>query len=87
MQDKMIQAYLGQSIMYYSASKDALIPIAGMAPSHAANAADRMIRDAVTWRTQAGLQRARGAAGWMAIQPVVQALANRGHRTGGKDRG
>jgi len=69
----MIAAYLDQTTLYYSASKDSMIPIAGMDARHAANAAEKMIRDAQVWADDAGYQGLTPGV-WVAGSPVVQAL-------------
>lgn len=75
MNPKMIRAYLEQRTMYYSESKDAMIPISTMPATHAANAAEKLIREAGFWAHEAMVQSAmKRPAVWMASRPVVQAL-------------
>lgn len=75
--EKMIRRmYFAQSQNYYSASKDELLPIAKMAPRHAANAARLLLVDAFTWVGDAGMA-TEYAQLWITTTPLFQALVKR----------
>lgn len=68
----LIAGHFNQGTHYYSESKGATIPIAEMAPKHAANAAERLLRDAEHWASEAGVTERPFT--WAAETPLVRAL-------------
>lgn len=83
MTQQLISAYLDQSELYYSGSIDAMIPIAKMEPRHAANAAEKMLRDAARWATDSGHPLDKRPFSWVTSLPLYQALAVRGQQSSG----
>lgn len=73
----LIQAYLEQGAQYYSESKGTMIPIAEMAPAHAANAAEAVLGSAPFWAIEAGQGRPLRPYSWLARTPLLLALAER----------
>lgn len=75
--EKMIRRmYFAQSENYYSASKDELLPIAEMAPRHAANAARLLLVDASAWAADTGNE-TKYVQLWITTTPLFQALVKR----------
>lgn len=72
----LVAGYFNQGTHYYSESKGAMIPIAEMAPTHAANAAERLLAEAIHWANEAGqlAERPRRPFIWAARTPLVRAL-------------
>jgi hypothetical protein len=68
----LVAGHFAQGTHYYSESKGAMIPIAEMAPKHAANAAERLLRDAEHWASEAGTPERPFT--WAAGTPLVRAL-------------
>jgi hypothetical protein len=71
----MIAAYFNQGHQYFSESAVTMFVISEMDPKHAANAAERLVREAVTWAAEAGIDVYPFI--WMATTPLVQALHER----------
>jgi hypothetical protein len=72
-QHLLIRAYFRQADLYHSDSKQDMLPIKGMAAPHAANAAERLVRDADFWAKEAGVD-TRHPVLWMSQQPLWRAL-------------
>lgn len=75
----LVAGHFAQGTHYYSEGKGAMIPIAEMAPKHAANAAERLLRDAEHWASEAGV--AERPFTWAASAPLVRALWARSQAT------
>jgi hypothetical protein len=73
MQDKMLQAYFRQTLVYHSDSKGDFIKIEDMHPVHAMNATEKLAKDAGFWARQAGVKTSKPNF-WMFTQPLFQAL-------------
>lgn len=79
MNQRLVKAYFSQGVHYFSDSKDELLPIQGMNPRHAANAARRLLLDADVWAKSAGMdqrpaQVAEHAPLWLSRTPLYIAL-------------
>ena len=72
----MIKAYFQQNTQYYSQSKDVMVDIATMVPEHAANAAEKFLRDAEHWALLASTGTDRPIL-WVTTTPLFQALVTR----------
>lgn len=72
----LVSAYFRQGRMYYSSKLETLIPIETMNPQHAANAAEKLLRDSRVWAEDAcpGVKRPQL---WMIATPLHQALVAR----------
>jgi acetoin utilization deacetylase AcuC-like enzyme len=79
----LIAGYFNQGTHYNSASKGAMIPIAEMPPTHAANAAEKLLTEAEHWANEAGqlTERPRRPYTWAASTPLVRALWTRSQAT------
>jgi Tfp pilus assembly protein PilX len=75
----LVAGYFNQGTHYYSESEGAMISIAEMAPKHAANAAERLLRDAEHWASEAGTPERPFT--WAASTPLVRALWTRSQAT------
>lgn len=75
----LIAGHFAQGTHYYSESKGAMIPIAEMAPKHAANAAERLMREAEHWCAEAGATERPFT--WAASATLVRALWTRSQAT------
>jgi hypothetical protein len=71
----LVAGYFDQGTHYFSASKGAMIPIAEMAPKHAANAAEKLLAEAEHWATEAATPGRPYT--WAASAPLVRALWTR----------
>jgi hypothetical protein len=80
-QANMVKVYFGQREHYMSESKDTLVRIEEMPPRHAANAAEKLLREARFWAEEAGAPYRNHAHMWVARQPLFQALAKRAERS------
>jgi len=80
MNRRMIKAYFGQGVQYFSESKGEFVAIAAMHPKHAANAARRILAESDFWAKEAGMTDLRGSDTelWLMAQPLMYALACRG---------
>jgi hypothetical protein len=76
-QANMVKIYFGQQEHYMSESKDTLISIRSMPPRHAANAAEKLLREAGFWAGEADSPNSVYPRTWVARQPLFQALAKR----------
>ena len=75
----LIRAYFGQGVQYYSETTKTFRIIEDMHPMHAANAADKLLREAAFWAREAGVNTRRPTF-WMACRPLFRALTARaGH--------
>lgn len=74
--EKLIRAYFAQNVQYFSASGQRMRTIVRMPPEYAANAAEKLLREAVLWAHEAGVDTRRPAL-WMARTPLFQALITR----------
>ena len=72
----MIKTYIQQNAQYYSQSKNIIVDIATMVPEHAANAAEKMLREAEYWTLLADTKTARPIL-WVTTTPLFQALVAR----------
>ena len=70
---KLIRAYFAQDVQYFSASGQRVRTIASMPPEYAANAADKLLREAAFWAHEAGVD-TRHPALWMSRTPLFRAL-------------
>jgi hypothetical protein len=79
----LVAGYFGQGTHYYSARKGAMIPIAEMEPTHAANAAEKLLAEALHWANESGqlAERPRRPFTWAASTPLVRALWTRSQAT------
>lgn len=73
---KLIRAYFMQSTQYFSMSGQRMRTIVSMPPEYAANAAEKLLREASFWAYEAGVD-ARRPALWMSRTPLFQALTAR----------
>ena len=81
--EKLIRAYFTQRAQYFSASGGRMRTIISMPPEYAANAAEKLLREAAFWADEAGEYALRPVL-WMARTPLFQALvtqANSGKRS------
>lgn len=69
----MMMAYFNQGREYFSESGRVMRPVSAMHPTHAANAADRLLRDASFWADEAGMV-TRYPRLWMTTRPLFRAL-------------
>lgn len=70
----IIQAvYFGQTEFYYSEFKEKAWPIDHMAPQYAANAAQKLLRDAAYWAQEAGVTTDHPML-WMTTTKLFNAL-------------
>ncbi len=72
----VVKMYLSQGEQYLSEHRDAMVNIADMHPTYAANAARKLLIDSATWATDAG-QEAKEAARWILGTPLFRALQAR----------
>jgi hypothetical protein len=77
MNESMIRAYLMQSTQYYSESGEKMLLIYSMNPRHAANAAEKLLRDAEHWVKEAGVN-VRNPRLWVTRTALFGALAAQG---------
>jgi acetylornithine deacetylase/succinyl-diaminopimelate desuccinylase-like protein len=75
----LVAGYFNQGTHYYSESEGAMIPIAEMAPKHAANAAEKLLGEAEHWASEAGATERPFT--WAASAPLVRALWTRSQAT------
>lgn len=76
---ELIRAYFTQSVQYFSQSAERMRTIVSMPPEYAANAADKLLREAAFWAGEAGVD-TRHPALWMSRTPLLRALTDRaGH--------
>lgn len=72
----LVIGYLSQGIEYYSERQGEMVKIIEMHPAHAANAAEKMLRDAESWVDSAGLSgKVRYPRLWMTRTAVFHNLA------------
>lgn len=72
--ETMIQAvYFGQTEFYYSESTECAVAIEQMHPYHAANAAQKLLRDAAHWAQEAGVTTNHPML-WMTTTKLFNAL-------------
>lgn len=74
--ENLIRAYFAQRAQYFSASGERMRSIVNMHPTYAANAAEKLLREAASWAYEAGVDTRRPAL-WMARTPLFQALITR----------
>lgn len=73
---ELIKAYFSQDVQYFSESRETLRLIATMNPKYAANAADKLLRQASFWADEAGVITPHPAL-WVATSPLFRALTER----------
>lgn len=73
---KMTKIYFSQTEIYYSESKDSMLKIQDMDPTHAGNAARRLLQDSQGWAQDAGCT-GHAHASWMLSTPLWNALYQR----------
>lgn len=75
----LVLGYLNQGVQYYSEQASVMIPIADMAPEHAANAAERILREAAHWAQESGRGLGNRPFTWISERPLMVALRERSH--------
>lgn len=75
---KLIMAYFAQRTQYFSESTETFRPIVGMDPKHAANAAEKLLRQAPFWADEACADTLHPAL-WMVTRPLFLALTERAY--------
>lgn len=75
----LVLGYLNQGVQYYSEQASAMIPIADMAPEHAANAAERILREAAHWAQESGRGLGSRPFTWISERALMVALRERSH--------
>lgn len=74
--NSMIYAYLQQSTIYHSDSKGEWVELEKMHPTHARNAAAKLICEAEVWAEEAGIK-TESPILWMTVQPLFVTLVDR----------
>ena len=72
----LIRAYVMQRVQYYSESGERMALISAMHPRYAANAAEKMLREADRWAKDAGQDTDRPML-WLIGTPLFGALSAR----------
>jgi hypothetical protein len=68
--------YFSQDEHYFSESQDTLIEIRAMVPTHAGNAANKLLDEAHVWADEAGVESVWPRV-WITTTPLFRALAQR----------
>jgi hypothetical protein len=74
--NSLTYTYLQQGGIYHSDSHGKWVDVAKMHPTHARNAALKLIREAEVWAEEAGVSTASPVL-WMTVQPLFVALVDR----------
>lgn len=72
----MIKSYFRQRIQYFSQCRGEFQVISDLHPKHAANAAEKLLREADVWAKESAVDTEHPIL-WMSAQPLYRALVLR----------
>lgn len=73
----MIKGYFSQRIQYFSERRGEFQVISQIHPKHAANAAEKLLREAEFWANESGVPMYYSPTLWMSTTPLFRALVTR----------